>query len=109
MKRVPPRTRPKAVSAIADHQIKEDAAHYGLRRDVLGVREAKDQWSQLLKRASNGEEIVIASDGIPIAMIVGYKPAIGGKPYQPNWKFLRSMRVTPSSTPGIRAERDSGP
>ena len=90
-------------------QIREDGAAYGLRRDVLGVREAKDQLSSLLQRAAAGEEIVIMSDGIPTAMIVRYKPVIRGKPFQPNWAHLRSMPMTPDSTPGIRAERDSGP
>lgn len=90
-------------------QIREDAAAYGLRRDVLGVREAKDQLSALLQRASGGEEIVITSDGRPTAMIVRYKPVIRGKPYQPNWELLRSMPMTSDSTPHIRAERDSGP
>ena len=90
-------------------QIREDAAAYGLRRDVLGVREAKDQLSALLQRAAGGEEIVITSDGVPTAMIVRYKPVIRGKPFQPNWAHLRSMPMTSDSTPGIRAERDSGP
>lgn len=89
-------------------QIKDDAAVYGLRRDVLGVREAKDQLSSLLQRAAKGEEIVITSDGTPTAMIVRYKPVIRGKPFKPNWGLLRSMPVTSDSTPFIRAERDGG-
>ena len=89
-------------------EVREAAAAYGLRRDVLGVREAKDQLSSLLQRAANGEEIVITSDGVPTAMIVRYKPVIRGKPFKPNWEHLRSMPMTPDSTPGIRAERDSG-
>jgi prevent-host-death family protein len=89
-------------------QIREDAAAYGLRRDVLGVREAKDQLSSLLQRAAGGEEIVITSDGVPTAMIVRYKPVIRGKPFKPNWALLNSMPMTPDSTPVIRAERDSG-
>lgn len=90
-------------------RIREDAALYGLRRDVLGVREAKDQLSAVLQRAADGEEIVITSDGKPLAMIVAYKPVIRGKPFEPNWAYLQSMKMTPDSTPGIRAERDSGP
>jgi len=90
-------------------QLREDAAVYGLRRDVLGVREAKDQLSSLLQRAAGGEEIVITSDGTPTAMIVRYKPVIRGKPYRPNWAHLRSMPMTSDSTPMIREERDSGP
>jgi prevent-host-death family protein len=90
-------------------RIKEDAAKYGLRRDVLGVREAKDQLSSLLKRASLGEEIVITSDGIPAAMIVRYKPVIVGKPFRSNWEELRLTPMTSDSTEKIRAERDSRP
>jgi len=89
-------------------QIKEDAAVFGLRRDVLGVREAKDQLSSLLQRASNGEEIVITSGGVPTAMIVRYKPIIRGKPFSPNLELLRSMPMTQDSTSAIRTERDSG-
>ncbi len=106
-KPTPPQTYPEAKDTAA--QIREDAATYGLRRDVLGVREAKDQLSSLLQRASGGEEIVITSDGVPTAMIVRYKPVIRGKPYQPNWAHLRSMPMTSDSTVMIREERDSGP
>ena len=89
-------------------QIQEDAATYGLRRDVLGVREAKDQMSSLLQWTAAGEEIVITSDGRPTAMIVRCKPVIRGKPFHPNWALLRSMPMTADSTPHIRAERDGG-
>jgi prevent-host-death family protein len=100
-------TYPEAKDTAA--QIREDAAVYGLRRDVLGVREAKDQLSSLLARAAGGEEIVITSDGVPTAMIVRYRPVIRGKPFQPNWALLRSMPMTSDSTRMIREERDSGP
>ena len=105
------KTNPKDYPEVKDSalQIREDAAAYGLRRDVLGVREAKDQLSSLLQRAAGGEEIVITSDGTPTAMIVRYKPVIRGKPFKPNWALLRSMPMTSDSTPHIRAERDSGP
>lgn len=106
-KPTPTPTYPKNKDTTA--QIKEDAALYGLRRDVLGVREAKDQLSSLLQRAAGGEEIVITSDGVPTAMIVRYKPVIRGKPFKPNWELLRSMPMTSDSTAMIREERDSGP
>lgn len=89
-------------------QIKEDAAAYGLRRDVLGVREAKDQLSSLLQRAAEGEEIVITSDGVPTAMIVRYKPALRGQPFKPHWDLLKSMPMTSDSTALIRKMRDAG-
>ena len=98
---------PEAKDTVA--QLREDAAVYGLRRDVLGVREVKDQLSSLLQRAARGEEIVVTSDGVPTAMIVRYKPVIRGKPFKPNWALLRSMPMTSDSTKLIREERDSGP
>ncbi|MDP3070089.1 MAG: type II toxin-antitoxin system prevent-host-death family antitoxin [Opitutaceae bacterium] len=89
-------------------QIREDGKIYGLRRDALGVREAKNQLSSLLQRAAGGEEIVITSDGVPAAMIVRYKPVIRGKPFKPHWKLLRSMPMTSDSTVLIRKMRDAG-
>ncbi len=109
MKRKRPRSETYPETGDTAAKIKEDAAKYGLRRDVLGVREAKDQLSSILKRAAAGEEIVITSDGIPAAMLVRYKPVITGRPYQPDWDLLRSMPMTSDSTEAIRAERDSGP
>jgi prevent-host-death family protein len=89
-------------------QIKEDAAAYGIRRDVVSVREAKDQLSALLQRAAQGEQIVITSDGEPTAMIVRYRPVLRGKPWQSLKAFRDSMPMTPDSTPTIRADRDAG-
>lgn len=89
-------------------QIREAAAAYGIRRDVVAVREAKDQLSALLQRAAQGEQIVITSDGEPKAMIVRYRPVLRGKPWQSLADFRATMPMTPDSTPMIRAERDSG-
>ena len=88
--------------------IKEAAAEYGLRRDVVSVREAKDQLSGLLQRAARGEQIVITSDGQPRAMIVRYRPVIRGKPWLPHADLRAAMPMTPDSTPLVRAMRDSG-
>ena len=107
LKKTKPRKYPEAPDTAA--QIKEAAAHYGLRRDVLGVREAKDQLSSIIQRAAKGEEIVITSDGVPTAMLVRYQPAIRGKPFYVDLARLRAMPMNPDSTSGIRAERDSGP
>jgi prevent-host-death family protein len=106
-KKEEPKTYPERTEETVA-QLREDAAAYGLRRDFLGVREAKDQLSALLQRASGGEEIVITSDGVPTAMIVRYKPVIRGKPFQPNWDLLRRLPMTKDSTAAIRAERDGG-
>jgi len=88
--------------------IRESAAAFGIRRDVVSVREAKDQLSGLLQRAARGEQIVITSDGEPKAMIVRYRPVLRGKPWQSLKAFRDTMPMTPDSTPVIRAERDSG-
>lgn len=90
----------------AVRMVGEDAAVVEPEREVLGVREAKDQLSSLLQRAAAGEEIVITSDGVPTAMIVRYKPALKGKPFKPHWNLLRSMPVAPDSTSLIRKMRD---
>lgn len=87
-------------------QIREAAAAYGIRRDVVSVREAKDQLSGLLQRAARGEQIVITSDGEPKAMIVRYRPVLRGKPWKSLKAFRDTMPMTPDSTPLIRADRD---
>ena len=88
--------------------IKEAAAAHGLRREVVSVREAKDQLSGLLQRAARGEQIVITSDGEPKAMIVRYRPVIRGKPWKPHADLRASMPMTPDSTAMIREMRDRG-
>lgn len=81
------------------HEIREAAAAYGIRRDVVAVREAKDQLSALLQRAARGEQIVITSDGQPRAMIVRYRPVLRGKP----WKSLAAFRATQPMQPDSQA------
>ena len=85
--------------------MKEAAAAYGLRRDVVSEREAKDQLSGLLQRAARGEQIVITSDGQPRAMIVRYRPVIRGKPWTPHADLRARMPMTPDSTPLIHSRR----
>lgn len=75
--------------------IKEAAAAYGIQRDVVSVREAKDQLSGLLQRAAQGEQIVITSDGEPKAMIVRYRPVMRGQA----WKSLHDFRSTQPMQP----------
>ena len=89
-------------------EIREAAAAYGEKCEVVNVREAKDHLSSLLDRAAKGEKIVITSDGQPKAMIVRYRPVIIGA----KWTSLRELRkltsVVEDSAPILRAERDSG-
>jgi prevent-host-death family protein len=78
------------------------------RRAAVSVREAKDQLSSLLQRAETGEEIVITSDGEPKAMLVRYRPVVGGKPWRSLAAFRAKMPMTPDSTPMIRSMREAG-
>ncbi|MEO5957630.1 MAG: type II toxin-antitoxin system prevent-host-death family antitoxin [Opitutaceae bacterium] len=78
------------------------------RRTEVSVREAKDQLSALLQRAELGEEIVITSDGEPVAMLVRFRPRAGGKPWQSLAEFRATMPMTADSTAQIRESRDSG-
>jgi prevent-host-death family protein len=43
--------------------------------EQVNVHEAKTQLSKLLARVEQGEEIVIARDGRPVAMLVPHRPA----------------------------------
>ncbi|MBC8041419.1 MAG: type II toxin-antitoxin system prevent-host-death family antitoxin [Opitutaceae bacterium] len=76
-------------------------------RASVSVREAKDQMSALLQRVADGEEIVVTSDGQPKAMLVKYRPIMGGKAWRPLGAFLAGQPLGPDSTKTIRAERDS--
>ena len=87
--------------------VQEAAAAYA-EPEAVSVRAAKDQLSTLLERASQGEEIVITSDGKPKAMIVRYRPRITGKPARSLRELRGSMPVSPDSTGMIREQRDSG-
>lgn len=84
----------------------EEAAMVARERATVSVREAKDQLSALLQRVVEGEEIVVTSDGQPKAMLVKYRPIMGGKPWQPLSAFLAAQPMGPNSTKSIRAERD---
>ncbi len=43
----------------------------------VNVHEAKTQLSKLLQRVENGEEVVIARAGKPIARMVAHSPDVG--------------------------------
>ena len=45
------------------------------RRIVVGMHEAKTQFSKLVKQAAAGQEVVVNNSGKPVAKIVGYQPA----------------------------------
>jgi prevent-host-death family protein len=86
-----------------EQALREDAAAYGVDCSVVNVREAKDQLSALLDRASSGEQIVITSDGRPKAMIMRYRPMIQGA----KWTSRRALRAkTPVSEDSARILRE---
>jgi len=96
----------KARAEAADGVVEEAVAARRQRASV-SVREAKDQLSALLQRVADGEEIVVTSDGQPKAMLVRYRPIMGGKPWRPLGAFLADQAMGPDSTLVTRAERDS--
>jgi prevent-host-death family protein len=87
-------------------QIMEAAAAYGIEREVVSVREAKDQLSSLLERVARGRQIVITSDGRPKAMIVDYQPAVLGMPWISRKALRIKTSVSEDSAPILRKERD---
>ena len=42
--------------------------------DVVNIHDAKTHFSRLVERASRGERITIARDGVPVAMLVAIEP-----------------------------------
>lgn len=95
------------LGGVKSWAVKEAQVAYSTPVEV-SVRAAKDQLSALLERASQGEDIVITSDGKPKAMIVRYRPLIIGAPARSRAALRATMAMGPDSTAAIRAERDSG-
>ena len=98
----------RARRKITPGMLAEETAEVLRRRTEVSVREAKDQMSALLARAAEGEEIVITSDGEPKAMLVRFRPVVGGRPWRSLEAFRATMPLTPDSTASIREARDSG-
>ena len=94
--------------AVSPGMIEEAAAQILRRRTLVSVREAKDQLSSLLQRAAAGEEVIITSDGEPRAMLVRFRPVVGGKPWTSIEAFRSTQPMTPNSTPALRKMRDAG-
>jgi len=46
-----------------------------LKQRIVGMHEAKTNFSKLVKQAEAGQEIVIANAGKPVAKIVAYRSA----------------------------------
>ena len=88
--------------------VRESAAAYGIDCEVVNVREAKDQLSRLLDRASKGCRVVITSDGRPKAMIVRFRSMVAGSKWAPHAELRARTLVREDSSLFIRKERDGG-
>jgi antitoxin (DNA-binding transcriptional repressor) of toxin-antitoxin stability system len=53
----------------------------------IGVKEAKSQLSEILRRVEAGETVTITRDGVPVADIKKHEPKQGGV----NWEALRQF------------------
>lgn len=47
---------------------------------VVGMHEAKTNFSKLVKEANAGHEVIVKNGGTPVAKIVGYAPPAKRKP-----------------------------
>ena len=54
----------------------------------VNIREAKTQFSRLLKLAEAGEEVVIARNGVPVARLVAVPNGRRRKPQPGQWKGI---------------------
>jgi prevent-host-death family protein len=77
----------------------------------VSVREARNNLSQLIRRAQDGEDVVIANRGTPVARIVAVRAAPDG-PALAAW--LRAHQIAPEHARSkaevdayLAAERDS--
>ena len=75
------------------------------------VRIAKAKLSALLELVASGQDVVITSDGLPKARLVGFEPVQRGKIFRGMGDFLLSQPIHggPTADEIIRAERDTRP
>lgn len=73
----------------------------------ISVREAKNRFSELVRRAAHGEAFTITSHGEPRALLSRARPA--PRAFQVDWAWLREMDVGAEQTPAeaiVRDDRD---
>jgi len=70
---------------------------------TVGVREAKNRFSELVKMASHGTQVLITSHGEVRAQLC--KPEAASQPFQVDWEWLEGMEVK-APTPSERIVRD---
>lgn len=74
----------------------------------LPVREVKNRFSELVRKAAKGQEVIITSHGEARARLSPLKGRL--RPLKIDWKWLKSMKLTEPQSPAedlIRAERDA--
>jgi prevent-host-death family protein len=74
--------------------------------DQVNVHQAKSQLSRLLTRVEEGEEIVIARAGKPVAKLVPHQPA--RQPRKPGWGKGKIWVAPDFDAPDEQIERDFG-
>ncbi len=78
------------------------------RNPRLPIREAKNRFSELVRRAAKGEEIIITSHGEARARLGPVGP--DAKSFEVDWKWIREMKVAETQTPAedlVRLDRDA--
>jgi len=72
----------------------------------VSVTEAKAQLTDLVKRAEEGEEIILTRHGHPVARIAAVRPA---QTYEEKMRVFEEIRasVANKSTPGVSAARSA--
>lgn len=76
-------------------------------KTTVSVRDGKNRFSELIKRAAAGEEITITSYGHACARLSKAKPE--AHIFKADWKWLESMPLTDEKTSSdqiIREDRD---
>lgn len=71
----------------------------------VAVRELKNRFSEYLKYAQAGEEIIVTTHGNPVARLVRLAPNLQARPSQPLDKLAWVRRGKAGKKPGLSAEQ----
>lgn len=74
-------------------------------RKQVNIAEAKAHFSELVQRASMGEEVVIAKDNRPLAKLVPLRPGTGKR--RPGWASFAIARRARAVRRGIPCSRST--
>ena len=96
----------KVPDETSAYEIKEEITKYQAPIQ-MNVRMAKDRFSHVVELASQGNEVIITSDGVPKAKVIPYVKV--RKPYVPNWELIKEWGTAKGRTGAeiIREDRDS--